>query len=46
MIELVVGLLGCFLLYWLGQFLYPDSENKLLVSYAEAVGQIYGDENE
>ena len=54
MIELFVGLLGCFVLYWLGRILYPDSEhrsiipepNKLLVNYAEAVGQIYGDESE
>ena len=54
MIELIVGLLGCFVLYWLGHLLYPDSEhrsiisepNKLLVNYAEAVGQIYGDESE
>ena len=54
MIELIVGLIGCFLLYWLGQFLYPEPErrtiipepSKLLVNYGEAVGQIYGDESE
>ena len=54
MIELIVGLIGCFLLYWLGQFLYPESEHrsiipepyKLLINYGEAVGQIYGDESE
>ena len=54
MIELFVGLLGCFVLYWLGRILYPDSEhrsiipepNKLLVNYAAAVGQIYGDASE
>ena len=51
MIELLVGLLGCLLLYWLGQFLYPEPEHrpeprKLLVNYGEAVGQIYGDESE
>lgn len=54
MIELMVGLIGCFLLYWLGHFLYPEPErrsiipepHKLLVNYGEAVGQIYGDESE
>lgn len=43
--ELLVGMLGMLLLYWLGLFLYPEP-SKLLVNYAEAVGQVYGDESE
>ena len=53
MFELLVGLLGMLLLYWLGHIIYPEEKhrsiipepNKLLVNYGEAVGQIYGDEN-
>lgn len=54
MYELLIGLLGMLLLYWLGRTIYPEAEhqgiipepNNLLVPYGEAVGQIYGDESE
>ena len=48
-------LIAMILLYLLGRVLYPEvsnhqriipEPNKLLVNYAEAVGQIYGSEEE
>lgn len=53
--ELCVGVIAMILLYLLGRVLYPEvsnhqriipEPNKLLVNYAEAVGQIYGSEEE
>ena len=53
--ELCVGVIAMILLYLLGRVLYPEVDghrriipepNKLLVNYAEAVGQIYGSEEE
>jgi hypothetical protein len=54
MIELIVGLLFCFFLYFLGHFLYPDAHShsfvpephKMLINYGEAVGMVYGREEE
>jgi len=43
--ELCVGATGMILLYLLGRLIYPEP-NKSLVNYAEAVGQVYGGEEE
>tara|TARA_B100000925_G_C21561305_1_gene283720 strand:+ start:252 stop:422 length:171 start_codon:yes stop_codon:yes gene_type:complete len=54
-IELCVGVIAMILLYLLGRVLYPEvsnhqriipEPNKLLINYGEAVGQIYGGEEE
>ena len=42
MSELLIGIIGMILLYLLGRVLYPDT----LVNYGEAVGMVYGDEEE
>jgi len=51
----LVGIIGVIILYLLGRILYPDDDghrriipepNKLLINYGEAVGQIYGSEEE
>ena len=53
--ELCVGVIAMILLYLLGRVLYPEASdhrriipepNKLLMPYEEAVGQIYGGEEE
>jgi|GEM_PF-6756945 len=50
MIEIIVGLLFCSFLYLLGRVLYPDSSvpqpHKMLINYGEAVGMVYGGEEE
>tara|TARA_B100000035_G_C20808281_1_gene468714 strand:- start:484 stop:651 length:168 start_codon:yes stop_codon:yes gene_type:complete len=55
MSELLIGIIGMILLYLLGRLIYPDTvvghpitpePNKLLVNYGEAVGMVYGDEEE
>jgi len=43
--ELCIGVIAMILLYLLGRVLYPEP-NRLLVNYAEAVGQVYGGEEE
>ena len=45
MSELLIGIIGMILLYLLGRVIYPEP-NKLLVNYGEAVGMVYGDEEE
>ena len=53
--ELCVGVTAMVLLYLLGRLIYPEvsdhqrivsEPNKLLVNYAESVGQVYGGEEE
>lgn len=53
--ECLVGFIGIILLYLLGRILYPDNDghqtiipepHKLLINYGEAVGQVYGGEEE
>ncbi len=44
----LVGIVGVIILYLLGRIIYPDESNHKtsLINYGEAVGQVYGSEEE